>query len=29
MKDSDVVVVGTIPCPMGEKVNEKQGEQPR
>ena len=23
MEDSDVVVVGTIPCPMGEKVNEK------
>jgi hypothetical protein len=29
MEDGDVVVVGTIPCPTGEKVNEKQGEQPR
>ena len=29
MEDDEVVVVGTIPCPMGEKVNEKQGEQPR
>jgi hypothetical protein len=28
MGDDDVVVVGTISCPTGEKTNEKQGEQP-
>ena len=27
MKDGEAVVVGTIPCPTGEKVNEKQGEK--
>ena len=27
MEDGDVVVVGTIPCPTGEKTNEKQGEK--
>jgi len=27
MEDGEVVVVGTIPCPTGEKVNEKQGEK--
>ena len=26
MDDGEDVVVGTIPCPTGEKVNEKQGE---
>ena len=29
MVNDDVVVVGTIPCPTGEKVNEEQGEQPK
>ena len=28
MEDGEAVVVGTIPCPTVEKVNEKQGEQP-
>jgi len=28
MEDGDVVVVGTIPFPTREKVNEKQREQP-
>ena len=28
MDDGEDVVVGTIPCPTSEKVNEKQGEQP-
>jgi len=27
MEDGEAVVVGTIPCPTGEKVNEKQGEK--
>ena len=29
MVNDDVVVVGTILCPTGEKVNEEQGEQPK
>ena len=28
MEDGEAVVVGTIPCPTVEKVNDKQGEQP-
>jgi len=28
MEDGETVVVGTIPCPTGDKMNEKQGEQP-
>ena len=27
MKDGEAVVVGTIPCPTVEKVNEKEREQ--
>ena len=28
MEDGETVVVRTISCPTGDKVNEKQGEQP-
>ena len=27
MEDGEAVVVGTIPCPTGKKVNEKQGDK--
>ena len=29
MKDGEAIVVGTIPCPTGEEVNEKQGRNRR